>query len=128
MMTMEKLKPLVRREAEKLKGFATKEELSRLSLESLDSDDVRYCIYGQITGHCASARAVELLNLCAKPYSLGLLKYEPTRKRVFKRKDCYFVPLDPTYSAIEFFICHADKEALAALIAYLKGETEILDI
>jgi hypothetical protein len=125
-MIDENLKNLVRDEAAKLKEFATKKELERLDFGRLNPSSIRQCIYGQMAGDCFSQRAKLLLNNCTAPYSESNVDYEPVQAENFKRhrsasqRNVY-------YSPIEFYITQDDAKN-ANLIAYLKGETETLDI
>lgn len=57
---------LVKKEASKLKEYATQEELARLNFEHLNPNSPRSCIYGQMTGNCYSPRANELVLKCAE--------------------------------------------------------------
>ena len=52
----------VEHEVKTLKKLATKQELNRLDFSKLDTDHENLCIYGQITGSCASDRAEVLMN------------------------------------------------------------------
>ncbi len=52
----------VMHEIDALKKNATKKELARLDFDAFDFSTVRDCIYGQMTGNCASARAKRLMD------------------------------------------------------------------
>jgi len=52
----------VTHEVVSLKKFATKKELRKLNVESLDPDNKENCIYGQMTGDCSSERAKALMD------------------------------------------------------------------
>jgi hypothetical protein len=60
-LTIEKLIKLVTEEAINLKANATQEELDELDLVGFSPREQKHCIYGQMTGHCDSERAVELI-------------------------------------------------------------------
>ena len=54
-------------EIEMLKKHATDKEKNRLTMEQFDPTHVTRCIYGMMTGDCASVRARELMDLsCIK--------------------------------------------------------------
>jgi hypothetical protein len=89
---------LVADEAEKLKTHATQRELKNLHFEMLNGGIVDSCIYGQMTGHCYSQRAIELLNLCTIPYS-DKLDY-----KVKPYNDKFTTERTRPFSAIEYFI------------------------
>jgi hypothetical protein len=89
-------------EAALLKQHATAEELARIDLESFDGCGTHTCVYGQMTGFCWSKRALEL------------------------HEKCGF--MEGFYTPIETFVMDAPREACAALLAYLKGERDILFI
>ncbi|MDL5046504.1 hypothetical protein QQ054_10715 [Oscillatoria amoena NRMC-F 0135] len=123
-MITEQLKALVRQEADNLKKYATTEELSRLDFEELTPADPNFCIYGQMTGYCRGNRAMELLSLSSLPYSDRLSEYKPTTANGY-------IKLAPTglnaFSPIEFYICQPGANN-SKLIAYLKGETDNLEL
>lgn len=52
----------VAHEIKTLKKLATKEELAKLDFSSFNNGNVTKCIYGQITGNCASKRAKILMD------------------------------------------------------------------
>lgn len=117
--TFEQLKEDVRKEAEALRVHATKEELGRLSIATMQPNNVKLCYYGLMTGHCDSPRATELINKCAV---------------VFFDSDSDVDDMYPIYefkdyrwSAIEFYIGLPEARN-ANLIAYLRGETNDLDL
>lgn len=53
----------VKNEIDALKENATKEELSRLDYKSFDPKHADHCVYGQLTGDCATPRAKELMDI-----------------------------------------------------------------
>lgn len=139
--TFEQLKEDVRKEAEALRVHATKEELGNLDIETLDPETLRKCIYGCMTGHCHSDRAIELIGKCACRYIkdsfFADIKYEGF-ERIAKKVNGASVPDlytnrkcdddEPThYSAIEAYILLPEARN-ANLIAYLRGETDNLDL
>lgn len=63
---IKEFKRLAYEEAELLIKHATKEERGQLRITQVNPDDIYDCIYGQMTGNCISARAVELIQKCAK--------------------------------------------------------------
>jgi hypothetical protein len=52
----------VKHEIDSLKKHATKAELSRLNFRTFDPNFATDCIYGQMTGTCASRRAKQLMD------------------------------------------------------------------
>ena len=54
----------VKKEVNKLRKLATKEELNRLNVDTLSAFSTSSCIYGQITTDCFSDRAAELIEKC----------------------------------------------------------------
>lgn len=137
--TFEQLIEDVKKEAEALRKKATPEELSKLNFNSLDPHHLNKCIYGQMTGHCNSVRGVQLIEACAIRYIKdGDLTYVARDgfKRIQDRvngatvEDLYYDRsslTDVHYSAIEAYILLPEARN-ANLIAYLRGETEILDL
>lgn len=116
--TFEQLKQDVKKEAEALRVHATQEERGRLDMENLNPNQVTKCVYGLLTGSCMSERAIELINKCAPVWytsrSLGELSivYSYNQSR---------------WSPIEAYI-QQEEARNANLIAYLKGETDTLEL
>lgn len=138
--TFEQLKEDVRKEAQALRVHATKEERERLSIELLDPCRTDRCYYGLMTGNCNSGRAIQLIELCACRYIKdGAISFiaregfkriqwgvngEKVDNLLKSRKDWIS---EGHYSAIEAYILL--PEALnAELIAFLRGETEMLEL
>jgi hypothetical protein len=117
--TFDQLKEDVRKEAEALRVHATSEELGRLDFEKLRPDNVTMCIYGQMTGNCDSPRATELITTCTRTY------IESTSSLNDMELNKTFA--DFRWSPIEFYILQRGSKN-ANLIAYLKGETETLEL
>lgn len=133
----------VKKEAVALRKNATKEELGRLDLYSFNADLKDRCVYGQMTGNCASPRACELIWACCKryidakddDYSTDIDEYKELRKFIngnmpprvntlsdFEKTRGESMDENIDYfSAIEGYILLHDAKH-ANLIAYLKGE------
>lgn len=125
-----KFPALVMDEAKNLKKFATKEELDRLDIYTLDSNDKTKCIYGQTTGDCMSDRAIELIKKCAKrvyhasPGSPGdSKKLNGSPNKINRRGVAYCINY---FSPIEVFIDRADIKMNGKLIDYLQGKRKRL--
>ena len=95
--------PAVIREIETLREHATAEEKARLDYIAFDPNNGRTCIYGQMTGHCNSERANELM---------GLSTYES-----LLRDDDLCEHLSP----LEVYICDHPKWNWH-ILQYIKGE------
>lgn len=121
------LRSLVKKEADKLKRFATQEEIAKLNFGKLEPTNRNECIYGQMTGDCYSGRANELIVECAeRVYSVNKhdnamdknnrLNGAPTIKKTTDRKYWY-------HSPIEMFIAYDKNKGVNSkrLIDYLKG-------
>lgn len=83
----------VRKEIHHLKKNATKEELSRLDFDKLNTHNACKCIYGQMTGYCESSRAMQLY-----PKIYGDLSYK------YISKDS----LNESFTPLEIFIHEGD--------------------
>lgn len=122
-MITEELKELVREEARNLREKATKEELARLDIKTLYPSSITECIYGMITGDCFSDRAVSLIRqCCSQVIEGGSISYS---------EEIIGSPID--YKRIEFWspiekYITEDEGNNANLIAYLKGETDTLEL
>jgi len=139
--TVEQFLEDVKAEATKLRDLATEEEKDRLNAGDLVPRIYSHCIYGQMTGDCFSPRASYLISACCRSFftsQIGLDEYEPSAEAALsahastqymedvsegsfehQRADGKF------YSSIEAYIMIPEAKN-AELIAYLKGETDIL--
>jgi hypothetical protein len=119
MYTFEQLKEDVRKEAEALRVHATKEERERLCFATLEPNNGEQCIYGQMTGECDCERASELIKQCTSIF--------------FESESCggRFIPsvtfAEYRWSPIELYILLPEANN-ANLIAFLRGETETLEL
>jgi hypothetical protein len=118
MYTFEQLKEDVRKEAEALKVHATKEERERLDIEMLNPNQITKCVYGLATGSCMSERAIELITKCAPVYYTT---------RLINNIEVVHSYNDSRWSPIEVYI-QQDEANNANLIAFLRGETETLEL
>ena len=141
MYTFEQLKEDVRKEAEALRVHATKEERETLNFRNLNPVNADNCIYGQMTGSCFSKRAAILIHACcvryfqhnAVPGFLDVANMERLQQYVNGVTVNNFVSVRSSghhechFSAIEAYICLPEARN-ANLIAYLRGETETLEL
>lgn len=131
-------------EAVALRQHATRAELASLDFESFDPMWPSSCIYGQATGNCFSTRASQLIVLCCPRYFYpAAIKNENALKAIVRNANGTEVPNFKQiraegrrsfhssetmyYSAIEAYIVMRGAKN-GNLIAYLRGETEELDI
>lgn len=128
MTKLKTLKNLATKEAENLKKVATNHELAKLDIATFNPEDTTCCIYGQMTGHCNSARANELIVKCAtRVYDTS----EATNSMFTKCKlggKPYTVDIRRTFafiSPIELII-YKDRTSGQKIINYLKDETKTL--
>lgn len=116
--TFEQLKEDVKKEAEALRVHATKDEREKLCLELLDPNHTDFCYYGLMTGECDSPRAIELIGKCTlKFYKQAREGFCPADKGVIANR----------WSPIELYGTLPEARN-ANLIAYLRGETETLEL
>lgn len=118
--TFDNLKDDVRKEAEALRVHATKEELGRLDFETMRPASSKSDIYGQMTGEFDSGRATELKRKCTPVFVSGDIQDFNT----IGIHECF---TDFSWTPIEYYILGADSNN-ANLIAYLRGETETLEL
>lgn len=128
-----KLIELVKQEAISLKANATKAELKKLNINTLDSNESDLCIYGQMTGHCESDRAHILIEKCCervyKPkYDCELIEEVKLNGKPKNLVDLGYTRLLRYVSPIETFIFHNENvwnevENNKILIDFLKGKT-----
>lgn len=121
----EELKQLVQEEIANLKKYATKEELSKLDFECFNGLSPTSCIYGQMTGYCNNARAVDLIRLsCERVYipgdgapnnHKGLNGSPKDKPRVEDGKYQFWSP-------IEVIVAYNNEEINAKIIEQLKAD------
>jgi hypothetical protein len=136
-MITEKLKELVRIEADNLRKHASGSELSKLDFDSLDVNNTQLCVYGQMTGFCHSPRAIELIKSSAQEFVFvnedsGFieLEFENFKNRWIRKefKSVNSVEYSERYfSPIETYIYQTDAKN-KELIEYLRGETDTLEL
>lgn len=135
----------VKKEAQALRVHATEEERGNINIRDFDPASYDGCIYGMATGSCHSERAAELIEKCCVRFFLNkgedtsgftAIRYEGFKgiaKRVisenisdlFESRAGYTAP--KYFSAIEAYILLPEAKN-ANLIAYLRGETNDLDL
>lgn len=130
--TFEQLKEDVRKEAVALKQNATKEELRKLDFVTLNSRFIDQCIYGQMCELCRTPRAIELIKSCCVKYVKNEVFFPGSgiewNKVIKNPNQVAGMEAGLTYiSAIEAYIMLPEARN-ANLIAYLRGETETLEL
>lgn len=118
--TFEQLKQDVKKEAEALRVHATAEERGRLDIETMIPSHCKKDIYGQMTGEFDSGRATELKQKCSSVFIDG----DIPNLELIDIHECF---TDFSWTPIEYYELCAEANN-ASLIAYLKGETDTLDI
>jgi hypothetical protein len=132
-LPLEDLLPLVMAEAQKLKPPLTQKERNALDMGRFSAHSASSCIYGQMTGHCNSERAIELIHaVCQKAIVKNNFQYLSA-----VNGPAVTVPKNPnevrhqTYlSAIELVILtnYLGYAAAERIMAYLKDETSELNL
>lgn len=107
--TFEQLKADVKKEAEALRVHATAEERGRLDFETMVPSHCKKDIYGQMTGEFDSSRAIDLKHICAE--TIG-------------NHDCF---AKFSWTPMEYYTLSSEARN-ANLIAYLRGETDTLEL
>lgn len=122
---------LVLEEAHTLKEHATSDELSNIQIGNLDPDSARKCIYGLMTGHCDSPRAISLLGSCAVPFTSSLDQIDKSSivEPTFNYKGNPFLSANLSirswFSPIELYIYHAEDLG-QSLVYFLNGKKDKL--
>lgn len=130
----------VEHEIKSLKENALPEEIAKLDFDKFDHESPFNCIYGQMTGTCASNRAKALMSKCcikALDNSLEILKsgspvfFKSIRDYVFKSNNkkswTSVVRTFKFLSALEAYIYLKDAKN-EHIISFLKGETKRLKL
>lgn len=99
-------------ELDNIKAKATKEELSRLNIESFYVNSPNMCIYGLMTGICTSNRAKEL---SPKVY------YSVGSGNSFAEQSFYKMG-HPCFTALEKYLYMVRKPTHSKIIDYLTGK------
>lgn len=114
---------LVVKEADNIKKYATEDEISKLNLYYLDGNRVTKCIYGQMTGHCISKRAAELINLCSEKRLNSKSRWVKQQRTVLN-SEFDSIPVFSPIEASLFDLCSVDQKQVAR---YIKGECESIE-
>lgn len=130
------LEQLVIEEATNLKKYATKKELFALSYKELVGSDVKYCIYGQMTGHCRTKRSYNLIRKCCKKIyevkdhwnviASSILSGKPkVLIDIYDRLEYYISPIE---KFLYIYKPDTDKKSIKIkkLVDFLKDETKEL--
>lgn len=136
-------------EAIALREYATAEEREKLNFRNLNAGLSMLCVYGQMTGHCHSERAGELIQLCTPRYFkvYALSSMNPSVERIVSHANGEHVKdflkerasqIDDTmhrmpelhFSAIEAFISLEPlyPKQVKSLVKYLRGESDDLNV
>ncbi len=113
----------VMNEIDIIKAKATPEEISRLNIDNFNHTIFCNCIYGLMTGDCDSVRA---LDMYPKQYAAisgnDTKDYTPfTKQNMARGSYGGFTPL-------EKYLYMVLRPMHKKIIAYLKGETEVLEL
>ena len=123
---------LVIAEATALKKSATSAEIAHLNFNRLTPIDHKGCIYGQMTGSCFSPRATKLIESCAPKFIEAEIGDEITELedcKLTETHERHTVDDEYYFSPIEVLISQPKTKGNAErLIAFLKGETEVLKL
>lgn len=116
--TKEEFLKNVIKEIENIKEKATYEEKENLDFSNFEFDNASKCIYGQMTGDCDSARAVELT---PKKHSDIILGQGFKSQEFGGTSEKYFTDL-------EMYLFISNDKTHEKIINYIKGFSETLDI
>lgn len=113
----------VKAEIDNIKTQATKEELSKLTIEGFDHNHDSKCIYGQMTGDCDSHRAITLAPKVY--YNIG--DGHTFAKQQFEKKEGDLRGFN-YYTALEKYLFMVKKPTHSKIIDYLKGKIDTLEL
>lgn len=116
-MTKQEFLKEVHDEVVHLKANATRQELSKLDLDTFQPANNQLCIYGQMTGDCYCPRAIQLYP--KKYYDLG---NDKETFRDFKHRT-NFSKEKEFHTALELYIT-IGKPNVKGIMNYLKGKTD----
>ncbi len=97
----------VRQEIDNIRKYATKAQKNKLNVMKFMPNNMFRCIYGLMTGSCYSEDAKKLMIKCG----------------VFKDDDMYYAR---EFTPLEKYVMKVSKRQGRIIIAYIKGETDIL--
>ena len=117
--------PLVIEEALNIKENATSEEIAKLDEDKVNGEDQRKCIYGLMTGHCNTDRAIELIKkCCTRVYNVknweNRLNGHASDIHVGSQDHRHVIYLSPIELAISY--SYGGKYAARNIIKFIKGE------
>lgn len=126
---------LVKEESASLLKHASKTELSKLDINKVDNSRSS-CIYGQMTGHCNSRRAIQLIKECSSHVYNVVNRCELTLNGSPKDKDrgngigiFFFSPIETMLQEIDTrqqYYPFKVTDNIRNLVNYLRGETDEL--
>lgn len=116
---------MVKDELETIKQKATIDEINKLDFSKFNHTNLCNCIYGQMTGHCNSTRAMEIFektfyNVCSTDDDDDFKKYVAFKNHDFTKGH--------TCTALEKFLFMISAENHLLLIRYLKDEIKIINL
>lgn len=120
---------LVITEAMNLREHATREQKDELNFVELRPSQAEHCIYGQMTGHCYSREALDLIRKCAlKVYNTHGKELRPSAI-----KNLNGVPRDFSYAQDRNAVYHSPIELFILImnesenLNYLKNNKILID-
>lgn len=136
----------VKHEVEMLKLHTTAEEKARLNINEFGAANFFRCIYGLLTGSCATIRAKELMDLaCIRVMDTTSGSLDVSNKNVSEIEKLVngqyegqtwgeydddteiYVRKFKYLSVLEGYICTKNAR-VAEIISYIKGETQTLEL
>jgi len=117
----------VRIELNNLRLNATDEEKSKLDINKLNASDSIMCIYGQMTGHCNSKRAIELT---PKKYEFIINENDNFNldDLLMDIKDISLIEDEQIYTALEKYLFLIDDKQRGIVIDFIKGDRKTIDV
>ena len=119
-MKKEEFLQMVKDELDTIKTTATKNEIQRLDFKIFDEASSELCIYGQMTSHCSSARAFELMPKKFEFFAGESFSFVPFSKISFRE--------GTKFTALEKYLVMVDKKMHKQIIQYLKGEINVINL
>jgi hypothetical protein len=137
-ITLAQFKQDVITELKLIKKNATAEEKDKLILSDFYPDSQGSCIYGLMAGYCRSERAMELIKLCCQRFVKNDIHYHISQCEKFsdikqlingkKVNETHLKDIDYFSSLETFILVPKNKKYFESIFAFLKGETETINL
>ena len=117
------LRELVMLELENIKKYASKTQISRLNVKTVNPDKISRCIYGQMTTSCFSEEARSLVKKCTVPYT-SILDEERLPLDILSPRLSFNIMMRDFTPLEQYIVMFENK--IPDIIKFLKGKKDTI--